>query len=404
MSGAIVYLAGVSWDAVRGTDRHLVERLAQARQVVWVDPPLSLAHLVRGRGAGAARPAPVSTPAPGVVRVSVVVPPWPLRPAMVVLTERLVRAAVHRVLDRLRLRTVAVVNASPYLSFDVVAPARRRVGLYYATDDFVAAAPLWGVRPAGIAAAERRRMREADVLAAVSPLILARWGETGRPAHLLPNGCDALAYARTPGTPAELAGLARADRPVAGLVGQISARIDLGLLEAVAERSLTLLLVGPVLPDADQERVRALTARPAVMHVGPQPFDALPGYLAAMDVGLTPYRDTAFNRASFPLKTLEYLAAGLPVVSTPLPAVAALGTGLVATAAAAEDFADLAESAARTGRDPGAVEARRRFAVRHDWSVRARELVALLEGPGGMDVDEEGGPGGGTVDAALGGT
>ncbi len=65
---------------------------------------------------------------------------------------------------------------------------------------------------------------------------------------------------------------------------------------------------------------------------GREQFEDLPGYLAAMDVGLVPYGATEFNRWSFPMKTLEYLAAGLPVVSTSLPAVRWLDTALISLA------------------------------------------------------------------------
>src|SRR5262249_60607279 len=60
-------------------------------------------------------------------------------------------------------------------------------------------------------------------------------------------------------------------------------------------------------------------SRPNAHYAGRAPASEVPPYLAAMDVGLTPYADTQFNQASFPLKTLEYLSAGLPVVSTDLP-------------------------------------------------------------------------------------
>ena len=46
----------------------------------------------------------------------------------------------------------------------------------------------------------------------------------------------------------------------------------------------------------------------------------MPAYIAAIDIGITPYLDSPFNRASFPLKTLDYLSAGRPAVSTALPA------------------------------------------------------------------------------------
>ncbi len=389
MSTPIVYLAGVAWDAVRGTDRHLVERLARTRHVVWVDPPVSVTHIVRAREIERLRsPASVSSPVPGVTRVSVLVPPWPLRAGVVRLTERVVRHALADVLDQRGVGTVAVVNASPYLSFDVVDRARTSTRLYYATDDFVAAAELWGVRAASIAAAEGRRLREADAVAAVSPRILRRWEAAsqggGRPQLVLPNGCDSGAYAAAGDRPADVpdAGL-----PVVGLVGQVSARLDLALLEAVADRPVTLLVVGPVLPDVDQDRMRALADRPNVACTGPRPFDALPGYLATMDVGVTPYLDTDFNRASFPLKTLEYLAAGLPVVSTPLPAVADLGTDLIVTADDPGAFADAVERLARAEADEETAQRRRRFAAEHDWTERAARLLALLEPAEGRPAD-----------------
>ena len=118
-----------------------------------------------------------------------------------------------------------------------------------------------------------------------------------------------------------------------------------------------------------------------VRWVGGKPFTALPGYLRSIDVGLTPYADTAFNRASFPLKTLEYLAAGRAVVATPLPANDWLGTELITVAADPAAFA--AEVAAQLGapRSDAMAERRRAFARRHSWAVRAATMAGLLDLP-----------------------
>ena len=48
-----------------------------------------------------------------------------------------------------------------------------------------------------------------------------------------------------------------------------------------------------------------------VHYVGPVPPEVVPQHLAQMDVCLTPYVNSQFNRASFPLKTMEYLGAGI---------------------------------------------------------------------------------------------
>ena len=117
--------------------------------------------------------------------------------------------------------------------------------------------------------------------------------------------------------------------PVAGVVGQLNERLDLDALDAVARTGSRLLLVGPrheTRPET-RRRLDALIARPNVQWVDRQPFDRLPAFLSAVDVGLTPYTVTEFNRGSHPSKTLEYLAAGRHVVSTDLPASRALGSG-----------------------------------------------------------------------------
>ena len=117
-----------------------------------------------------------------------------------------------------------------------------------------------------------------------------------------------------------------------GVVGHLTDRIDISLLEAVVDSGLSLLMVGPRDPRWEPERFERLIASPHVQWVGLKPFAALPGYLRLIDVGITPYQDTAFNRASFPLKTLEYLAAGRGAVSSDLPATRWLQTDLVQVA------------------------------------------------------------------------
>jgi teichuronic acid biosynthesis glycosyltransferase TuaH len=124
-----------------------------------------------------------------------------------------------------------------------------------------------------------------------------------------------------------------------------------------------------------------LTARSNVTWVGEQPFSALPGLLAHARVGLVPYADTPFNRASFPLKTLEYLAAGLPVVATGLPATRWLGAGpdLITIADGPTAFADAVARASSVPLIPSRREARRRFARAHSYDRRAIDLLAALD-------------------------
>lgn len=105
-------------------------------------------------------------------------------------------------------------------------------------------------------------------------------------------------------------------RPVIGFIGLLDTWIDLTILEKVAKENpdAELLLVGAVKVDA-----RQLLALPNVTALGRKPFADLPGYLAAFDVALVPFLINDLTRAVNPIKMLEYLSAGVPVVATPLP-------------------------------------------------------------------------------------
>jgi teichuronic acid biosynthesis glycosyltransferase TuaH len=257
---------------------------------------------------------------------------------------------------------------------DVVPGAQK---VFFGTDDYVAGAGLTGTDARWLEQLERRQLAKADVVIAVSPVLRRKWGVQRPDARLVPNGCvaDHLGTADTAPVPADVTLLG----PIAGFVGHMSERIDLSMLEAVAATGVSLLLVGPRSPTFEIAKLDALLARPKVQWVGPKPFDDLPSYLRMVDVGLTPYRQSAFNHASFPLKTLEYLAAGRPAVVTDLPAHRWLGTPHVTIAHSPQAFAEQTRALllARP-REPRLVAARRELGARHSWAARTDEVARLL--------------------------
>jgi teichuronic acid biosynthesis glycosyltransferase TuaH len=162
-------------------------------------------------------------------------------------------------------------------------------------------------------------------------------------------------------------------------------------------------MVGPHDPRWEPRRFAALAARPNVSHAGRVPPEAVPSYLAATDIGITPYTGSPFNRASFPLKTLEYLSAGLPVVSADLPGARWLLDDLTRADAAPGQILTLASTPAGVvaavramavaPRDPAQADAPapaaaqdelrradrcRVFAARHSWARRGDALAEAL--------------------------
>lgn len=383
----VVVVAGVNWDGVKGSERQLAEALCRYADVLWVDPPVSPVTPTRytggrRRGIWSSRMQVIDAQ---LRRFTPVALPGLARPGIRATTWPLVRAQLSRAVRRTGRRPAAVLTCHPYPALGRW--ARQPTVALYGTDDWVAGASLMGQDAVRLARIERAALGRADLVLAVSPELAGQWRSLGADPVVLPNGCDPAAYAEVHTcTPAEVP--AGFPAPVAGMIGQLTDRIDIGLLEAVAETGIGLVLVGPRDPAWQPGRLPALLARPNVLHAGPVPFAELPRWLARIDVGLTPYADTPFNRASFPLKTLEYLAAGRPVVSTDLPATHRLAeeTTHVVPAGDAESFVRAVLDAATAPRTTALVTARQEVAQRHSWAWRAQDLVRLLD----LDPTESG--------------
>ena len=370
--GTIVYLPGASWHEVEGTDHRLAMGLAEHHPVLWVDPPQSAWANLRD----SVRQSPLSEVAPGITRLTVTVPSGVTRPIVRELALKRLWYAIRRHLRETGATPLAWIcsSAGPLLSMVDSGPAPR---IYLATDDFVAAAPLWRMSPAYLHAAREKNLANADIVLAVTKELAdtLRRGE-GHPI-VFPNGCDFHRFDR-------IAEVERADdvvlpSPIAGVVGQFNARTDLDMLSAVQERGISLLLVGPRSYASTDESARfeEFVQREGVQWIDRVPTERVIRYLKCLSVGLTPYADSTFNRRSFPLKTLEYLAAGVPVVCTDVAPLTGFDRRFVQAAATPETFA-AAAAATVDAMVPMDREKVRLSVEAFDWSRRVGELLGLI--------------------------
>jgi teichuronic acid biosynthesis glycosyltransferase TuaH len=288
------------------------------------------------------------------------------------------RRAIGELVERAALDVVAHIVSS---LDDLFGACPTKLRVLYGTDDFSTAAELMGLSARWVRRREPVQLAAATHVLAVSEPLARRWRAAGHAVSVLPNGCDAAAFAGVPEHPVDPSLVVPAPRAV--VVGQLSERLDFKILRRLAEEGCHLVLVGPVVTPGSENAVRDLARNARVQWVGPQPFESLPGFLSGATVGLTPYRDTPFNRASFPLKTLEYLAAGLPVVSTDLPAARALGCADVFVAGDAEEFVAHTRRLLSVGTAADDARRRQRFAAGHSWAHRAEELLGLVGIPTG---------------------
>jgi glycosyltransferase involved in cell wall biosynthesis len=184
---------------------------------------------------------------------------------------------------------------------------------------------------AGMSLRQRRAVTEADVVfTGGRSLHQAIRAQRRRAVHLFPSGVDQKHYASS-----------RALRqthmtPVAGYVGVVDERIDLELLAELAHQlpDWTVRVVGPVAKIDPEMLPRAEN----IEYVGFTPYEKLPAVMAEFDVALMPFALNEATRSISTTKTLEYLAAGLPVVSTRVPDVVADYGTVVQLAGNPEEF------------------------------------------------------------------
>jgi glycosyltransferase involved in cell wall biosynthesis len=277
---------------------------------------------------------------------------------------------------RVRLRTLGVEPRPVVLASNIYAPgALSRLPkklLFYDFNDSpfqFAGAPAW--------AAEywRATAAQVDTFFVVSEYYRRQLEEqTRRPLVVIGNGVE-LTHFETPRTPP--ADLGALPRPLIGYVGLLSHFLDFDTLEELrrARRGGTLVLIGPG-STATDAAVARLAAREGVAVLGPRPYTEVPAIMQALDVGVIPFRaGDPYVVGINPNKVYQYLAAGIPVVTTPVLDLAPSPPAL----SFATDPASMrraVEAALDAPRDP---ERSRALARPHDWSALAARMVDTIE-------------------------
>jgi GT2 family glycosyltransferase/glycosyltransferase involved in cell wall biosynthesis len=317
--------------------------------------------------------------------------PRPVQVAANIWTVQLIRPLSDRISPRLSDKAEArqVARAArlagldrPYLwtqdphAADLLGLLQAEALVYDLTDDW-AAFESSPERRLCVQAQIDKLARAADVVLACSARLCQaaeRAGARVQPVYL-PNAIDGLAVAGP--VPVELAGL---PRPRLGYAGTLhGSRLDVDLLvEAAALRpQWSFVFLGPdLLEPRDRSR---LFAASNVHHLGTRPHAEVARYVSGFDVALVPNRVTDFTESLDPLKTYEYLAAGVPVVATP----AGVSPELAAHVNVVSTPATLIANAERliASDNSTLVAARRALVVGQTWDARA----TVVEGTLGLD-------------------
>ncbi|MBI2571201.1 MAG: glycosyltransferase [Candidatus Schekmanbacteria bacterium] len=364
------------WDSDPLSKKHIMVRLAKANRVLWVD------------SIGVRRPRATARDARrvasklrrflcGVRRVEAnihVLSPlalplhdqaWAQRLNGVIVAES-VRGACRRLGFREPISWVFTPTCA-----NIAGALDEALIVYHCVDEYT---EFTGTDAAAVGSMERELMNKADLVVVSSAPLLAAKREANPYTYLVQHGVDVAHFRQACMSTTEMpADLAAIPRPRLGFHGLIADWIDLALLADVARArpDWSIVLLGKI--DTDPSAVAAL---PNVHLMGPRPYGWLPSYCKGFDVALVPFVVNDLTVAANPLKVREYLAAGLPVVSTALPEVERLGE-LVRIARRSDDFVGEIAGLLEEG-DTGPRPWVSRRMDSESWDARVRELSALV--------------------------
>ncbi len=182
-------------------------------------------------------------------------------------------------------------------------------------------------------------------------------------------------------------------RPRLLFTGAVDAyKLDLLLLVTLAKThpAWSFVLVGPVGEADPSTDVGVLRTCPNVSFVGSQPYQDLPAWAAHSDLALLPLQQNGYTRHMFPMKFFEYLAAGLPVVATAIPALRSHSNVAWLCEPDAVAFASAIDRALE-GQGPSLSE-RLASAQAHTYVTRTNSMLDLLRRVGMIAEAEQGNP------------
>jgi glycosyltransferase involved in cell wall biosynthesis len=312
------------------------------------------------------------------------------RPLVRRFNQALLRAGLGRFMRAQGFRRPVLWTYHPFM-LDAVSGFDAGPLVYHCVDDL---GEVPGVDAAAFAVAERRLLEKCDAVFATSRPLEERCRAVNANTHYLPNVADAdhfgAALDHGP-LPDDMAAIPAPRIVYHGVLSDY--KLDFALLDEIARAHADwhLVLIGEEREGQANERLRALSGRANVHRLGRKDYARLPDYLRGADVGMLPTLVNAYTRAMFPMKFYEYLAAGVPVVSTPLAFTEERRAGLEVGGDAASFAAAVARQLARGRLD--ADEAR--AAVGDNlWEARLDKMLHIV-----AHADQTGAPPGGGASA-----
>ncbi len=360
------------WDGDPLSKVHIMRILARDNRVLWVNsignraPKANTYDLQRIWRKLASFAEGIREVAPNLFVLAPLAIPFYGSEAVRATNRELLRLQVKRAMAKLHFKRPISWSFLP-ASAPVSGTLGEEFVVYHCVDEFSAFSDTNGRH---IAELEERLLRKANLVITSAERLRENKAKVNSNTVLVRHGVDYQHFVKAcdPATPIP-EDIAKLPRPIIGFFGLMADWVDQEAIIATAKAHPegSVVIIGKVAPDCD---VSAMKAVPNIHLLGRRPYTSLPGYCRAFDVALMPFKVNELTLNANPLKVREYLAAGLPVVSTDIPEVRKVG--LCKLAASTEDFVRKVDECLAEGGGPTRERAERIF--HESWDARVEEI------------------------------
>ena len=259
----------------------------------------------------------LSNPRPNLHILTPLVIPLPGQAWARRLNRRLLILQIKRALHKIRKGPVQLWSFTPDIAY-VLNHFKEEKVVYYCVDDH---ASFSGYSKTQVLRDEEELCRNSDLVITTSTILQETKKAWNPNTILVPHGVEFNHFNQAVTTklpcPPELQNI---PHPRLGFFGLIRDWVDIGLLAQIARKRQDwhFIIIGDADSTVDLNNYRKL---PNIHFLGRKPYTELPAYCRHFDVGLIPFKVNDLTYAVNPIKLREYLSAGLPVVSTPMPEV-----------------------------------------------------------------------------------
>ncbi|HJT88707.1 MAG TPA: NAD(P)-binding protein, partial [Bryobacteraceae bacterium] len=229
---------------------------------------------------------------------------------------------------------------------------------------------------------EQELLQRADLVFTGGPSLYRAKQDRHPRVYCFPSSVDAKHFAAAANGMAEAEDQQSLPHPRLGYFGVIDERLDVPLLQAMAEAhpEWQIVMVGPVV----KIDPATLPRKPNIHYYGQRSYQQLPAYLKGWDVCLLPFARNASTKYISPTKTLEYMAAGKMIASTPITDVAEPYGEIVYLGGTPEEFVGACERALQAGTEERAERQKKMRDVlsRTSWDATAQRMRELMSEAG----------------------